>query len=242
MHSTLLELIRDYLLATESNTMRKNLLNGRAHVLIQFWNFKAQWKSTIMFCRLFYIFFLSFLFFFYRVLSPYFILSYFYLKFKPRVFKQLWVAFRIFMWCEMYIIYVNVYIWKGFFLSSKKKNSNSNENCIHTSFSWVSVIVRRHDGGFFIWCIAFNTILVVCVLNHFVTYFYFSRDLYKNAHLFFLLNNRFVFFFCYSARHCIIDLVVKGYWTDLLSLIRNDIINIEIFYFNYKFLWYLCSW
>lgn len=77
--------------------------------------------------------------------------------------------------------------------------------------------------GVFIWCIAFNTILVVCVLNHFVTYFYFSRDLYKNAHLFFLLNNRFVFF-CYSARHCIIDLVVKGYWTDLLSLIRNDII------------------
>lgn len=76
--------------------------------------------------RLFYIFFLSFLcsfFFFYRVLSPYFILSYFYLKFKPRVFKQLWVAFRIFMWCEMYIIYVNVYIWKVFFLSSKKKKN-----------------------------------------------------------------------------------------------------------------------
>lgn len=100
--------------------------------------------------RLFYIFFLSFLcsfFFFYRVLSPYFILSYFYLKFKPRVFKQLWVAFRIFMWCEMYIIYVNVYIWKVFFLSSKKKKkSNSNENCIHTSFSWVSVIVVMMGG------------------------------------------------------------------------------------------------
>lgn len=67
-------------------------------------------------------------------------------------------------------------IYEKFFFSSeiKKKKSNSNENCIHTSFYCV-FCYRRHDGGFFILFGAMH--LVVCVLNRFVIIFIFHVTL-----------------------------------------------------------------
>lgn len=188
-------------------------------------------KIKIMFCRLFYIFLLSFLrsfFFFiytfYRVLSPYFILSYFYFKFKPRVFKQLWVAFRIFMWCEMYIIYVNVYIHD--FFSSEKKIKQQWK--LHPYVFLLSFCYRwSWWGGFVIWCNAFNTILVVCVLNRFVI-IYFSRDL-KKTHIFCRCKTIDSILCCSAISTSSVWYILssKGYCT--WFLIGNDIINKKCF-------------